>query len=110
MKAYIAVTVRAGVDFAVRSRFEGLREDFPAIKDVDVVYGPYDLIVTLEADELRTFYEGHAAITGEAECQSTATFIVAEPELILRAREKVADYVRRKMAEIESPQPSEGSE
>ncbi len=96
MKAYVTVQVRSGTDFLLRSKFEGLKEDFPAIKAVDVIYGQYDLMVTLESEHVNEFYKGHAAITGEPDCQSTSTFIVAEPQLILEARRSVAEYVQAK--------------
>lgn len=77
MRAYVLITVQVGSEYEV---YEYIKNDLSSksIKDIDIVYGEYDLIVRVEAGSLGELHEIVLKIRSNPAVKHTATLISAQ--------------------------------
>ncbi len=74
MKAYILITVAPGTEKKIKEELKEL----PQIKEVDIVYGTYDLIAIAEVEGIGELHELVLdTIRQKKEVERTVTLVVA---------------------------------
>lgn len=77
LRAYVLVTVQVGREYDVH---DYIKESLPKekVREVDVVYGEYDIIVWVEAESLGDLHELVLKIRSNPAVRHTTTLISAE--------------------------------
>jgi uncharacterized protein with GYD domain len=86
-KAYVEIRTTAGWQAKVIADLMNKRtfEKDTAVRDIDVIFGDYDLMVVIEHKDRETFYDAIGALAKIAGVSSTNSRMAMEPEFVEKA-------------------------
>jgi DNA-binding Lrp family transcriptional regulator len=86
-KAYVEIRTTAGWQAKVITALMNKRtfEEDNAIKDIDVIFGDYDVMVVIEHKDRERFYNAIGALARIAGVSSTNSRLAMEPEFVEKA-------------------------